>query len=230
MLMQRSYQHTEELSLSQRHLIETRVLKEHAGFINRILRPYFCVFDDGTIEELRQIALMTFLLELRKFDHVVDDDFMKSATLRVRGEVIDELRRRDPMERRKRQLVNQIKKAENILAGRLGRQPTASELCKATDITLEEYHEVVQVIVVDSEVELDAMVAASDNSDHEARLLELQECLETLSEEQQKVMYLLYVQGMNLKETALTLDLNESKVFRIKQASIELLKAKLSQD
>ncbi len=230
MLMKPAYQHTEELSLAQRHAIEAKAMNDHAAFIHRILKPYLGVFDEGTMEELRQIALMTFLLELRKFDHVVNDDFIKSATVRVRGEVIDELRRRDPMERRKRQLVNNVKKAETLLLQKLGRQPTNLEVCQVMNISQQEYHQAMQVIVLDSEVELDTVATSVEESNTAERLLEVEGCLQALDEEQQKVMYLLFVEGMNLKETALTLDIGESKVFRIKQASIELLKQKLTEE
>ncbi len=230
MLMQRSYHHTEEMSLSQRNIIESKVLSEHAPFINRILKPYLCVFDDGTIEELRQIALMTFLLELRKFEHVVNEDFIKSATVRVRGEVIDELRRRDPMERRKRQLVNNVKKAEMALTQKLGRTPSASEVCQAMQISSEDYHLAMQVIVIDDEVELDGLVSSTHEQDPSFSMLELENALESLNEEQQKVMFLLFVEGLNIKETALVLELSESKVFRIKQTCLKILKQQFSED
>ncbi len=230
MLMQRSYHQTEELSLSQRNILETKILSEHAPFINRILRPYVGVLDHGTVEELKQTALMTFLTELRKFEHTVNDDFLKSATVRVRGEVIDELRRRDPMERRKRQLVNNVRKAEKALTQKLGRTPAAKEVCQVLDITAEEYHQALQVIVIDDEIELDTLVSGSHEQDPAMSMIELESALANLDEVQQKVMYLLFVEGLNIKETALVLELSESKVFRTKQACLDILKQQLSED
>lgn len=230
MLLQRSYHQTEGMTQSQRNVIESKVLNDHAPFINSILKPYMCVFDEGTIEELRQIALMTFLLELRKFSHVVNDYFIKSATVRVRGEVIDELRRRDPMERRKRQLVNNVKKAEATLAQKLGRLPTAPEICRALGISSEDFHQAMQVIVIDDEVELDSLVMNAKDDASSQTLLELEKTLESLDEVQQKIMFLLFVEGLNIKETALVLDLSESKIFRLKQTALKELKQQFSED
>lgn len=229
MLLQHSYHQTEEMSDSQRSAIESEVLTEYAPFINRILKPYIYVFDHGTIEELRQIALMTFLIELRKFSHVVNDDFIKSATVRVRGEVIDELRRRDPMERRKRQLVNNVNKAEYALTQHLGRPPSSTEICQTLNISNAEYHQAMQVIVIEDEIELDSLVAQTQDISTSHSLLELEKALENLDEELQKVMFLLFVEGLNIKEVALVLELSESKVFRLKQTAIKLLKQQFSE-
>ncbi|MCW0469525.1 hypothetical protein OH492_12615 [Vibrio chagasii] len=68
---------------------------------------------------------------MRKFDHVANDDFRRAVAVRIRGRLIDELRRRDYMERDKRQLVNRIKHAERQLLQQLGREPAAM---KSVDI------------------------------------------------------------------------------------------------
>ncbi len=123
MLMQPKYQHTQTNDQATLQELEKLVLQQNIKLINGLLYQYRYAVDEGTFEDLRQTAMMTLVIELRKFDHVANDDFRRAVAVRIRGELVDELRRRDYMERDKRQLVNRIKLAERQLVQQLARQP-----------------------------------------------------------------------------------------------------------
>ncbi|WP_198529957.1 sigma-70 domain-containing protein [Geminisphaera colitermitum] len=66
------------------------------------------------------------------------DDVRAYCYVRVRGAMLDELRRLDPLSRRQRDRVGVIARVRTELANRLGRAPTLSEIASATQLTMAE--------------------------------------------------------------------------------------------
>jgi len=226
LLGNQAYQKTNMQSATERHAIEAAAIQSHLPLINRSLKRYRGAVDQDTIEDLHQTALMTFVTELRKFDHIVNEDFIKSATVRMRGAIIDELRSRDYLSRENRTLANSIKKAESVLMGKLGRTPRQSELCSALKITAQEYLDAMSDLVLSDDIELYDSVDNTEEDNKEEMVLFLQQELEKLPEEMQKVMYLMYVMGLSTQETALVLKISEVKVHRLKHKGVEVIKSR----
>ncbi|MGR5456901.1 sigma factor, partial [Vibrio alfacsensis] len=88
-------QHTQTNDQATLQELEKLVLQQNIKLINGLLYQYRYAVDEGTFEDLRQTAMMTLVIELRKFDHVANDDFRRAVAVRIRGELVDELRRRD---------------------------------------------------------------------------------------------------------------------------------------
>ncbi len=226
LLGNQAYQKTDMQSATERHAIEADAIQSNLQLINRALKRYRGAVDQDTMEDLHQTALMTFVTELRKFDHIVNEDFIKSVTVRMRGAVIDELRSRDYLSRENRTLANNIKKAESILMGKLGQTPRQSEVCSALKISAQEYLDAMSDLVLSDDIELYDSVEHRDEDNKEEMALFLQQELEKLPEEMQKVMYLMYVMGLSTQETALALEISEVKVHRLKHKGVEVIKSR----
>ncbi len=226
LLANQAYQKTDMQSAAERNAIEAAAIQSNLPLINRSLKRYRGAVDQDTMEDLHQTALMTFVTELRKFDHIVNEDFIKSVTVRMRGAVIDELRSRDYLSRETRTLANNIKKAESILMGKLGRAPRQLEVCNALKITAQEYLDAMSDLVLSDDIELYDSVENTEEDNKEELALFLQQELEKLPEEMQKVMYLMYVMGLSTQETALALEISEVKVHRLKHKGVEVIKSR----
>ncbi|WP_254869288.1 sigma-70 family RNA polymerase sigma factor [Vibrio diazotrophicus] len=211
---------------AHRHALESEAIQSNLPLINRSLKRYRGAIDEDTLEDLRQTALITFVTELRKFDHIVNEDFIKSVTVRMRGAIIDELRSRDYLSRDNRTLANNIKKAESALMGRLGRTPRQSEICSALNISAQEYLDATSDLVLSDDIELYDSVDNSEENNKEELALFIQQELEKLPEEVQRVMYLMYVMGLSTQETALALEISEVKVHRLKHKGVEVIKSR----
>ncbi len=226
LLGKQAYQKTELQPTAHRHAIESAAIQSNLPLINRSLKRYRGAVDEDTLEDLRQTALITFVTELRKFDHIVNEDFIKSVTVRMRGAIIDELRSRDYLSRDNRTLANNIKKAESALMGQLGRTPRQSEICKVLNITAQEYLDAMSDLVLSDDIELYDSVDNSEEDNKEELALFIQQELEKLPEEVQRVMYLMYVMGLSTQETALALEISEVKVHRLKHKGVEVIKSR----
>ncbi len=233
MLLAQTYQKTNINSEMNRHLIEEKSVKENIRLIHRLVNHYRGVVDEGCLEDLQQIALMTYVLELRKFDHVDNDDFKGAVIVRIRGALIDELRQRDHLSRGKRSMVNKIKKAEQYLIAKHKKAISAMEICEYLDISISEYNEALIDASVIADIELhdigDEYAEHTSESSSEDLKIILEKELENLPEEMRKVLYLMYVMGLSTQETALVIEVNEIKVHRLKTKGIELLRQRLAQ-
>ncbi|WP_165311096.1 sigma-70 family RNA polymerase sigma factor [Vibrio ziniensis] len=226
LLGKQAYQKTEMQTMAERHAIESAAIQSNLSLINRSLKRYRGAVDEDTLEDLRQTALITFVTELRKFDHIVNEDFIKSVTVRMRGAIIDELRSRDYLSRDNRTLANNIKKAESMLMGQLGRAPRQSEVCEALNITAQEYLDAMSDLILSDDIALYDSVDNTEEDNKEELALFIQQELEKLPEDVQRVMYLMYVMGLSTQETALALEISEVKVHRLKHKGVEVIKSR----
>ena len=183
---------------------------------------------------------MIGLLEAsRTYDPTKGVDFEDFAYNRIRGAIIDEVRRMSSMPRSAIANLKQHGDAAQALANQLGRAPRESELAEFTGKDLKEFqregshaqwYETVSMEVVPDEA---LSVAAERSWEPETRVSEsqtmdaLQQAIEGLSEREKLVLSLYYSEGMNLKEIGAVIGVSESRVSQILSANVKKLRAKL---
>ncbi len=79
------------------------------------------------------------------------DETRAYCFVRVRGAMLDELRRLDPLSRRHRDLVNAVGSTQLQLTQRLGRSPTKAELAEAAGISLVEVNRGLRALEAETE-------------------------------------------------------------------------------
>lgn len=89
-------------------------------------------------DELWSAGALGLLDAARRFDKTKGAKFETFALHRVRGAVLDELRRIDHLPRRLRERVDQLSRARHRLGQALGREPSADELAVDAGLTLDE--------------------------------------------------------------------------------------------
>ncbi|MGR5167194.1 sigma-70 family RNA polymerase sigma factor [Vibrio astriarenae] len=229
MLIQPRYQQTPNHRSMTAQQLEQKVISDNARLVNSLLYQYRSVLDPATLEDLRQTALIALVLEFRKFDHVDNEYFKRSAVVRIRGAIIDELRRRDFLARDKRKLLNSVKKAEAKLQQKYGREVTSREVCADLKISEAMLHEAMEYSEVVDEFALDTTLSYCNDGDNQVLVSELTEHLESLPEQEQRVLYLIYVKSLTTKEVSLVLEINEIKVHRLKHHGLSLLRSRMEE-
>ncbi len=175
--------------------------------------------------------------------------FSTLAVTRIRGAMLDELRRWDQTPRSVRRKERQIRATEAELLSELERKPTPEELAGALDIDLEELHgwrfemkrHVTDSLHESSRGPSDASrprtVAETtpddgpmpiDALEREDALRLLQECLRELPERDARVLALYYYEELRLREIAQLLGVTESRVSQIRHAALKTLRALLT--
>lgn len=213
---------------------EQRHLLAYAPLVKRIVRQLTSQIGAAVDrEDMEQIGLLGLLDALRRYGGAPDGKFGSYASIRIRGSILDELRRQDWRPRSVRQDSHRMRDAVRALMRRLGRAPSDSDIMAALNISaaeLQEYRlaENAEMLVSFDEIlqELTHMPSAS-LSPEEALMdrRSLEQALGTLDEREQRVVQLYYEFDLSLKEIAAVLELTDARVCQINKGALRKMKA-----
>lgn len=223
----------EEATLREhrRELVETYspLLKRVARRIYRRLPPGADAVEE---EDLLSAGVLGLFEADLKFDADAGHAFDAFAEFRIKGAMLDELRRRDFFPRRLRLKANKLRKATESLEQRLGRAPTDEELCEEMSLEPGELRKLrddcTPYRYVDAQ---DAAVTLEASTPNAYRVTEyrqtktyLAECMKQLPEREQFVLDMYYNHELTLREIAEVLDLTVGRISQLKTAAINRLK------
>ncbi len=185
-------------------------------------------------EDLEQIGLLGLLEALRRYG-APDERFAAYAALRIRGSILDELRRQDWRPRGVRQEGHRLRDAERALRRRLGHEPTDLELMAELQISadaLQAYRlsENAEQLVSFDEVIDELHGVPSQGPSPEALLMtrrSIAQALGALDEREQRVVQLYYEFDLSLKEIAAVLGLTDARICQINKGALRKMKAVL---
>ena len=158
--------------------------------------------------------------------------FETYAEFRVKGAIIDELRRNDPLKRAARQVQDQIERQTNDLTSELGRRPEIEEMARALKTTVAHYEDKMRPFAGWKfvPVDADAVAVESEDNNQEEQLGRkemvalVRASLGRLSQRQQLVLSLYYVEEMSQAQIGETLGVSESRVCQILSEAMKQLR------
>jgi len=200
-------------------------------------------------EDLYSAGLLGLLTALRKFDPATGVPFDSYARQRIRGAMLDEIRRMDWVPRAIRGKSKDFHKIISQLEQQLGRSPTRAEAARAMNLTPAQYDELAEEIRPAQYVRLDSANESDSESDmtlgeiiaepdgihplDHASSSELKQVifdrLKQMPKIQQQVLTLYFVEGLYLQEIARTLGLTEGRISQIQSQAIKSLRTYLKQ-
>lgn len=227
----RAYQGVTSGTVDEQELIE-RYLPLVRNVVDRIKLNLPAHVDP---DDLYSVGVTGLLAAVRKYDPEQGNTFASYAALRIRGAVLDELRRMDWCPRRARARSRKLKLAINEVEQRLGRPATDAEVWASLGLSPKEYYKWVEeakpvtFIAIDQHAECDEGEGASihellaDDADKTGRdhlerieLLELlAQRMEKLPDIQRKILAMYYFENMRLAEIAAVFGLTESRICQI---------------
>ncbi|MFY2509277.1 FliA/WhiG family RNA polymerase sigma factor [Vibrio pectenicida] len=223
---------------AQNALDEAALLKQHKVLVNRIVNQLRVhVSPQCSIEDMQQIGLIGLLEAGRRYGNVDDDNFPAFAVCRIRGSILDELRRLDWRSRQTRQQAHELNDVTRDLMRKLGRQPTDAEIIQVlgTDksdlLTRQNASLAGEMQSLDQLLEngVDTQSNASyDGMDHEHTRRSLDAALERLPQRDQLLLTLFYQHELNLNEIALVLDLTPPRICQLHKKALKQLNHYLS--
>lgn len=185
-------------------------------------------------EDMIHIGVLGLIEAYNRFDSEKGVPFQHYAKWRIRGAVIDELRKNGKISRGKMGKINSYYQARNQLRQQLMREPADSEVCKEMSITSQQLYEIQDNIHYLSQYSLDEVLFEGQEGEltlidvledkgetPEVRLLEeerkksLAEAIGRLTEREQLVLNLYYKEELQLKEIAEILGVTLSRVSQI---------------
>lgn len=192
------------------------------------------------IEDLVQTGMVALVEAANTFEDR-GHGFSAYAQMRIRGAMIDHLRRhatlcRSAMIRRK-----EMGKARAALVARLGREPSDTEMAEEMGLDAAGYRQLVDDSQAMRQESLDEVysdhslwfAAAEERADDALARADLRRALadviRTLPERDAMVLQLYFVEEMNLEEIGQTLGVGAARVCQIKKAALDKVRVKLGE-
>jgi RNA polymerase sigma factor for flagellar operon FliA len=211
------------------HQDREKILLDHAPLVKQIAYHLINRLPATVqIDDLIQAGMMGLLESVAQYDARQGASFKTYAGIRIRGAMLDEVRRQDwtprSVHRKSREMAGVIRTLEN----RLGRKPSDAEIISELGILPDEYHQILQDATTSRIFSYDQIDEEgheyNDPSDNQEPLgmLEkagfqtaLAEAIRQLPEREQLIMSLYYDDELNLREIGEVLGVSESRISQI---------------
>lgn len=210
-----------------------RLIHNHLALVRKIAwHTHARVSSALDVEELVQIGMIALIESARSFEDRGHAAFATYATVRIRGAMIDALRKQATMCRSALRRRRELNAARARLEGALGRPPTDQELADALEISLAELQEAnvsTQGVRYESidEVYSDHSVWFADEEPDALDKLQSKElkahlaaAIGKLPEREAMVLQLYFVEEMNLEEIGQVLGVGAARICQIKKAAL----------
>lgn len=206
------------------------VVERHADLVRRIAHHLAARLPASVeVDDLVQAGMLGLIEAARNFDSDQGASFETYASIRIRGAMIDEIRKGDWTPRSVHRRTREAAEVTRQIEQTTGRAATGAEVAQALGLGAEEYARLLedavsgQVLSLDSHIDDhgEPNVAAGAAYSPERRLQAaefrqaLAEAIGQLPEREQLVLSLYYEQEMNLREVGAVLGVSESRVCQI---------------
>lgn len=200
-------------------------------------------------DDLTSLGMMGLFDALNKFDINRDLKFDTYASFRVRGAIIDGLRKEDWLPRSAREKAKKMEAMIEQLEQKLMRHATPEELAEHMNMSVEEVYQTVQEHFFSNVLSLNETQPDQDDADgktfvirdenirtpeqetiHKELVEELAENIKKLSEKEQLVLSLFYSEEMTLTEIGEVLNLSTSRISQIHSKALLKLRKLLSNE
>ncbi|HET7553691.1 MAG TPA: FliA/WhiG family RNA polymerase sigma factor [Gemmatimonadaceae bacterium] len=222
-----------------------RLVVQHLGLVYHSIRQVaISIPSDIEFDELVSVGTLGLLAAIDNFDPGLGHAFSTFAIPRIRGAILDELRRRDEVPRSVRRKHRELTRTRDELSRMLGRSPKDRETAARLGIDLETLRHWEIDTVAGGAVSLDtaasvdeedapAYIQPSEEPAIEEQLTREQEvalvrdALRNLTYQQRTVIALYYYEELKLHEIAATLGLSESRISQIRSKALGKLRAEV---
>ncbi len=220
---------------------------KHAPLVKRIAYHLMCRLPPSVqADDLIQAGMIGLLEAARNYDSTQGASFETYAGIRVRGAMLDEIRKNDWAPRSVHRKARKVAEAVRQIESMMGRDARDNEVAEALEMSLDEYHQTLQaasgylVLSFDELGADDEAVATNinlssvaitpfDGLQKEDFKRSLAKAIAGLPERECLVMTLYYDEELNLREIGSILGVSESRVSQIHSQALIRLQARLGQ-
>ncbi|ACJ28322.1 Sigma-70 region 3:Sigma-70 region 2:Sigma-70 region 4 [Shewanella piezotolerans WP3] len=221
---------------------KTSIVEQYAPLVKRIAHHLLARLPASVqLDDLLQAGMMGLLEASSKFDGSKGAKFETFAGIRIRGSMLDEIRRGDWVPRSVHRNQRRVAQVIDELEQELGRDARDPEIAERLEMSLDEYYSILNDVSVGKVVGIEDLGVAVDVVNHEDNhddvayesLAEVEfhsalvAAIKLLPERDALVLSLYYDEALNLKEIGAILEVSESRVSQIHSQAMLRLKGKL---
>jgi RNA polymerase sigma factor for flagellar operon FliA len=226
-----------------------QIVERHLPLVHHVARKIHAAAPGrAELGDLISAGTMGLINAVESYDPERGLAFSTYAAPRIRGAILDDLRRWDHAPRSIRRKQRRLGAAREGLSRTLQREPTAAETASAVGIELETFHrweaKAADAVQVPLDAPLDAdkgrgathadvLVGSTgaeveDHLNHAQEVERMKSALQRLPERERLVLTLYYYEELKLHEIAEVLDLTESRISQIRSKALKSLRAELA--
>jgi len=195
-------------------------------------------------DDLIQAGLIGLLEALRNYDASQGASFQTYARIRIRGAMLDEIRKNDWAPRSVHRKARMVAEVVRDIENKTGRDARDHEIADALQVSLEDYHQLLQEasghrVFSYDELEIESHGGFTGMVDRDKGPLEglqsadfkksLAEAIAGLPERERMVMSLYYDEELNLREIGAVIGVSESRVCQIHSQAVIRLQSRMNQ-
>lgn len=219
------------------------LVEKHAPLVKRIAYHLLARLPASVqVDDLIQSGMIGLIEAAKNFDGGKGASFETFAGIRIRGSMLDEIRRGDWTPRSVHRNARLIAETIAELEAEFGRDVKDVEVAEKLDITLDEYHHMLSDVssgriigIEDLGITEDALVTANDQENdnlyeeqaNDSFQQALIKNISSLPEREAIVLSLYYNDELNLKEIGEVLSVSESRVSQIHSQALVRLRARM---
>lgn len=209
---------------------ENDLVVEHAPLVKRIAHHMSARLPASVlVDDLIQAGMIGLLEAARQYDASQGASFATYAGIRIRGAMLDEIRRLDWTPRSVHRKAREVARVVQDIEHETGREAEDAEVAQRLEIGLDEYHQILQdsaaarIFSIDQE-DPETGLAIEHPSNEPTPLTHLQrddfqsslaQAIAALPERESLIMQLYYDEELNLKEIGAVIGVSESRVSQI---------------
>ena len=221
------------------------IVDQYAFLVKKIAFHLLARLPDSVdVDDLIQAGMMGLIEAYKRFESTKGASFETYAGIRIRGSIMDEVRKSDWAPRSVRRNGRAVNNAIKELEAKTGRDVTDVEVAAHMGIGIDEYHEILHSSMssqlfsyeemLDSDANhLDTPVSSQENTPYsltedDGFQVQLAKEIDGLPEREKMVLSLYYNDELNLKEIGAVLGVSESRVSQIHSQAAMRLRSRLS--
>ncbi len=224
-----------------------RLVEEHLPLVRYVARKHWKrIRGKLDLDDLVSAGTVGLINAVEGFDPDRGLAFSTFATPRIRGAILDHLRRWDHVPRSVRRKQRSLAQAREVLATQLGRAPTRVEIAEELDLDLETVCRWESDAADAVHVALDAPLPGGTRQvttvevipgavgeetekrlNHDEEVDILAEAIAELPERERTILALYYHEGLKMHQIAQILGVTESRISQIRSKTIKTLRARI---
>lgn len=229
------YENSKDIDIRNEIIEKYSYLVKIIAFKMRGVYQYY-----GDVEDIVNEGIIALMDAIEKFDISKNTKFETYASIRIRGSIIDYVRKQDWVPRKVKRDYKNIKEAHELLSNEIGRIPTDNEVADYLKINLDDYNKIVGMahgagLLSFEEIIQEATIehkSGNDLPEYEVESKELHEVLKEsinkLNEKEKLVVSLYYMEELKIKEIAEILEISSSRVSQIHTAALQKLEKSIN--
>ena len=227
----------------QQQTDKSQLVERHASLVKRIAHHLMARLPASVlVDDLIQAGMIGLLEAARNFDGSKGASFETFAGIRIRGAMLDEIRKGDWTPRSVHKNSRAITEAITQVERETGRDARDTEIAAKLNVSINDYHQMLNEVNAGKLVGIEDLGVSEDvisteqNTGNDSPLEDLMQgafqkalahAITTLPEREAIVLSLYYDEELNLREIGEVLEVSESRVSQIHSQAMLKLKARM---